>query len=94
MKWNPENKPPPMRGHGATSAPVVVLLENGTVHPAEFWQSSAPNQPRKWYLSREIMGYPQPFTEFCEEVVGWCTIEEFNKYLNGILTQLELPLFD
>jgi hypothetical protein len=75
--WNLAATPPPMRGPGIPSAPVLALLDTGAVIAAEFWQSSAEGQPPKWYISKTIHLYPEPFLEICETVIGWLEITEY-----------------
>lgn len=77
MNWNPAATPPPMRGNGQTSAPVMALLDNGETIPAEFWQSSLEGQPQKWYKSRDVYKYDCPYMLLCNEVIGWVPIKRF-----------------
>lgn len=84
MNWNNPNEPPAMRGHGIPSEPVLVLLDDGETFAAEFWKSSLPGQPQKWYMSKDVFGYPEPYTEICQTVVGWKPITGWKRFGHGV----------
>lgn|SRR3990167_4547135 len=80
MNWNQPETPPAMIGPGIPSEPVLVLLDTGETISAEFWQSTSEGQPPKWYISKTVYEYPEPYREICETVVGWKKIIEWVKF--------------
>ena len=65
--WHPASEPPEMQGPGIPSLPVFAEVYEPGFPPhlvvVEFWQSSAPNQPRKWYISNWFYRLNGPYRE-------------------------------
>lgn len=82
-----------MRGVGQTSGPVLVLLDTSLLLVAEFWQSSEPNQPPKWFYSEDVYQFEQPYREICEQVTGWIDITAWEYQPVGLFIQTSDPAY-
>lgn len=84
-EWIPvTDRYPEMLGPGLQSAPVFCWVVGFWCPYAVMthWQSTAPNQPHKWYIDKTFYAMPErhpyhyPEFEFGGEVVCWMPLPE------------------